>query len=229
MVRLILFDIDGTLIRTGGAGVKAFERTFASVFGLPDATRTVKFAGRTDTSIVRECFTQHQIPCTPENFAKFFEMYPFWLDQFLSQLEGGVCEGVADFMEGVRKLPEPPVFGLLTGNIRVGAEIKLRHYGLWQHFRTGAFGDDDERRDCIAGIAKQRGSFFFGRDLAGDEVLVIGDTPHDITCGRSIGAKIIAVGTGGATLEELAPHHAHWTVPDLRELSAAECCGFADK
>jgi phosphoglycolate phosphatase len=225
MVRLVLFDIDGTLIRTGGAGVKAFERTFATVFDLPNATREVKFAGRTDLSIVRECFTRHQVPCTKENFETFFEAYPFWLDHLLRQLEGAVCEGIRSFLEDLAALNERPVIGLLTGNVRIGAELKLRHYGLWQHFRTGAFGDDHEDRNCIADIARQRGGFFFGRDLSGDEVLVIGDTPHDVACGKSIGAKVIAVGTGGATLDELRPHKADWTVPDLSHLCAAECCG----
>jgi phosphoglycolate phosphatase len=224
MVRLVLFDIDGTLIRTGGAGVKAFERTFATAFNLPDATRTIKFAGRTDTSLVRECFQQHQIPCTEENFGKFFEIYPFWLDHFLGNLPGGVCEGVSEFIAQLKALREPPLLGLLTGNVRVGAEIKLRHYGLWQHFRTGAFGDDHEERNCIAGVAKKRATFFFGRDLTGDEILVIGDTHHDVACGKSIGAKVIAVGTGGCTLEDLWSHQADWTVPDLTHLKAEQCC-----
>src|SRR5436190_8159192 len=124
MVRLVLFDIDGTLIRTGGAGVKAFERTFATAFNLPEATRTIKFAGRTDTSLVRECFQQHQIPCTPENFDKFFASYPFWLDDLLRRLPGGVCEGVCQFIDGLMKMAEAPLLGLLTGNVRIGAELK---------------------------------------------------------------------------------------------------------
>src|SRR6185295_18221916 len=101
------------------------------------------------------------------------------------------------------------------GNVRIGAELKLRHYELWQHFRTGAFGDDHEDRNCIADIAKKRGTLFFGRDLAGEEILVLGDTNHDVACGKSIGAKVIAVATGGCSLEELKGHGADWTVPDL--------------
>ena len=95
------------------------------------------------------------------------------------------------------------MLGLLTGNIRLGAEIKLRHFNLWDAFQTGAFADDHEERDQIAAVARQRGSRILGTELRGDEVVVIGDTPLDIRCARAIGAKALAVATGGAKLAEL--------------------------
>lgn len=226
MIRLALFDIDGTLIRTGGAGVQAFARTFAIVFGVEDATRGIKFAGRTDTSLVRQCFRMHGIQERAANFRKFFETYVFLLEHQLAQTKGGPCFGVVEFLEGLRALPAPPVVGLLTGNIRLGAEIKLRHFGLWEFFQTGAFGDDHEDRNQLAAIARQRGAGLLGDGLAGSEILVVGDTPLDVACANAINARMLAVGTGGSDCEALraCSPTPTWVVNDLRELCAHEVC-----
>ena len=220
IVKLVLFDIDGTLIRTGGAGVKAFEETFKSVFGIPEATRTLKFAGRTDTSLVREGFVLHGIEPTAQNFEKFFNAYPQLLEQLLRQLPGAVCEGVNSFIAGIDGFSPPPALGLLTGNIRRGAELKLTHYGLWQHFPFGGFGDDHEDRNCIATVAKERGERMLGQELRGEEIVVIGDTPLDVACAKSIGAKVIAVGTGNYTAAELQKSEPTWAVDHLGRLDA---------
>src|SRR6478672_13289076 len=158
MVRLVLFDIDGTLIRTGGAGVKAFAKVFQTEFGAVDGFEKLKFAGRTDISLVREFFTYHNIPATPQNFERFFAKYVFWLDHTLNESVTEVCEGVEDFISRVQSLAEPPLLGLLTGNIRLGAEIKLRRVSLWDTFETGGFADDHEQQDKIAAIARERGA-----------------------------------------------------------------------
>src|SRR5262252_3074188 len=121
MVRLVLFDIDGTLIHTGGAGVKAFAKVFATEFGAIDGFERLKFAGRTDVSLVREFFGFHGIPVTAENLARFFERYVFWLDHILRESKTTLCPGVVDFIQKLQTLPEPPLLGLLTGNIRLGA------------------------------------------------------------------------------------------------------------
>ena len=225
MVRLVLFDIDGTLVHTGGAGVKAFAKVFDTEFGARDGFEKLKFAGRTDPSLVREFFSVHQIPATPENFERFFARYVFWLDHILQGSQTRLCPGVGDFIRGLQALPQPPRLGLLTGNIRLGAEIKLRHFNLWEVFETGGFADDHEERDSIAAIARQRGCDLLGENLAGDEVLVIGDTPFDIRCGRAIGARVLAVATGGHRLEELEAHSPDWAVPDLTALSPAHAVG----
>lgn len=222
MIRLVLFDIDGTLIRTGGAGVKAFAKVFATEFNAVDGFERLKFAGRTDVSLVREFFGFHNIPATPENFKRFFERYVFWLDHIIKESGGGVCEGVLDFIRVLNALPGRPALGLLTGNIRLGAEIKLRRFDLWDTFQTGAFADDHEDRAQIAAIAKDRGSRILNRSLRPDEVLVVGDTPLDIRCARAIGAKILAVATGGSTLPELKEHAPDWAVENLLEVDAAQ-------
>jgi phosphoglycolate phosphatase len=113
----------------------------------------------------------------------------------------------------------------LTGNIRLGAEIKLRHFDLWKEFETGAFADDNEDRDLIAAAARERGRCILGSNLRDDEILVIGDTPFDIRCGRAINAKVLAVATGGATLEELKRHQPDWAVEDLRRVGPSEVVG----
>jgi phosphoglycolate phosphatase-like HAD superfamily hydrolase len=222
MVRLILFDIDGTLIRTGGAGVKAFAEVFRMEFGASDGFERLKFAGRTDISLVREFFGFHNIPPSPENFERFFREYVECLKGIITDSKTEVCQGIHDFISAAKEMPEPPVLGLLTGNIRAGAQIKLQRVRLWDTFQTGAFADDHEERDHIAAIARQRGEQALNRELLHDEVLVIGDTPLDIKCGRAINAKVLAVATGGAELDVLKSHQPDWAIPDLTQIDARE-------
>jgi phosphoglycolate phosphatase len=224
MAQAVFFDIDGTLIRTGGAGVKAFAHAGKTAFGVADGTRSMKFAGRTDIGLVREFFQIHRIEASPDNFRRFLDSYVFWLDHLLPQCRGGVCPGVLPLIHELRARENPPLIGLLTGNIRLGAEIKLRHYDLWETFETGGFADDHEDRDQIAHAAKERASRQLNRPLRGEEIIVIGDTPHDVRCGRAIGAKVVAVATGGATLAEIQATQPDWAVADLREVTVEELC-----
>ena len=225
MIRLVLFDIDGTLIHTSGAGEKAFARVFANLFGISNGTEKLKFAGRTDVAILRELFVRNAIEPSPENLAHFFDAYVFMLDHMLQALPGGAHPGVWHWLNELRALPHRPVVGLLTGNIRLGAEIKLRRFDLWEHFQTGAFADDSADRNEIAALAKQRGEALLGEKLRGDEVLVIGDTPNDITCARSIGARVLAVATGSCQPKDLLPLQPDWAVDNLEKISAREICG----
>jgi phosphoglycolate phosphatase-like HAD superfamily hydrolase len=146
----------------------------------------------------------------------------FWLDHILRESQTAVCAGVREFIQGLQALAPPPLLGLLTGNIRLGAEIKLRHFRLWDVFATGAFADDHEERSQIAAIARGRGAKLLKEDLKDDQVLVIGDTPLDIACARAINAKVLAVATGGASLEELQRHQPDWAVADLRAVTPKE-------
>jgi phosphoglycolate phosphatase len=222
VIKLVLFDVDGTLIQTRGAGVKAFERTLDSEFKIAQGTQGVQFAGRTDPSIVRELFQRHDISPSADNFRRFFELYVFWLDYLLSRSLGGICVGVWNFIHELARQPHAPLLGLLTGNIRLGAEIKLRHFQLWDYFVIGAFGDDGEDRKQLAEVARQRGSQWLEEPLEGSQIVVVGDTPLDIDCCEAIQAKMLAVATGGANLDTLKQRNPRWAVHDLGQLSAEE-------
>jgi phosphoglycolate phosphatase len=226
MVRLVLFDIDGTLVRTGGAGMKAFARAFDEQFGMADGTERLKFAGRTDVSLVREFFSHNRIEPSQSNFDRFFASYIHWLEKLILECNGEVCPGVKETIAVLESAPRPVGVGLLTGNIRRGAEIKLTHYKLWHEFKFGGFADDHEERDCIAEIAARRGGEHLKEPLGGDQVLVIGDTPLDIRCARAIGAKVLAVATGGAPLDELERHEPDWAAADLNGVDLPALCGW---
>jgi phosphoglycolate phosphatase len=224
MIRLVLFDIDGTLVHTGHAGTQAFKKTFATEFNLHHGAEKMKFAGRTDVSLVREFFKMHGLPETPGHFAQFFARYVFWLDHILAHSDGKICHGVHKFIRDLQALPKPPALGLLTGNIQLGAELKLRRFGLWNIFQFGGFADDNEDRNQIAAAAFERGRRVMGNNLRAEEIVVVGDTPFDIRCGKFIGAKVLAVATGVATLGELKTQKPDWAVEDLTRISAREIC-----
>jgi phosphoglycolate phosphatase-like HAD superfamily hydrolase len=221
---LVLFDIDGTLVNTGGVGKNAFAYTFATTFEARDGANKISFAGRTDPSLVREMFGIHRIPATAENFKKFFDHYVFCLDHLIQSAGGDTCPGVREFIRDLTLLPDPPMIGLLTGNIRLGAEIKLRRYGLWDLFETGGFADDHEDRNHIAAAAFERGRRVLGKGLQPKDVVVVGDTPFDIRCAEFIGARILAVATGGSKYHELQPLAPNWLVKDLTHIAAREIC-----
>ena len=224
MVRLVLFDIDGTLIQSGGAGEKSFARVCATEFDVPNGTQNLHFAGRTDPSIVRDFFQNHQIDPSPENFQRFFDRYVFQLDHLLGQLAGRVLPGVPEMIRRLRALPRPPALGLLTGNIRLGARIKLSHYGLWEEFVTGGFGDDHEDRNQIAAVAQERGRQLLKQKLPGEQIVVIGDTPRDIECAKAIQARSLAVATGGYSRAQLIEPQPTWAVATLAGVDAEEIC-----
>ncbi len=224
MIRLVLFDIDGTLIHTGGAGVKAFDHAFWTEFQLPGAADRLSFAGRTDTGLAREFFRMNGRDPSEADLRRFYGRYLLTLEQFLERAEGGIFPGVETWLKELRSLPAPPAVGLLTGNLRAGAELKLRRYRLWEHFALGGFADDHENRDHIAHAARDRGSRHLRRELLGEEILVIGDTPLDIQCARAIGARALAVATGSSTTDKLMEHKPDWAVKTLADLSARDVC-----
>jgi phosphoglycolate phosphatase len=226
-VYAILFDIDGTLVSTGGAGQLAFAETFAAEFGVEELSGKVPFAGRSDRAIASDLMRLHGVDPHEENWRRFRAGYLDRLPSALERRQGRVLPGVTELLSEIASAGHPLV-GLLTGNIREGADHKLKYYGLAEHFSFGGFGDTSHDRCDIAAAALAEArrvalaDFASASDLEVCELagaMVIGDTVHDISCARSIGAYAVAVPTGGATRDELAA-----AKPDLllESLSDAE-------
>lgn len=219
----VLFDIDGTLIQTGGAGQLAFAETFAVEFGVPEISAAVKFAGRSDRAIALELLEVHGLEPSDENWRRFRSTYVRHLPDALRRRPGRVLPGVIELLDGLASLPYSAV-GLLTGNIRAGAAKKLAHYGLADRFAFGGFGDDASDRNVIAATALEEATRHAaqrnGRHApALFGAMVIGDTEHDIRCARSIGAVAVAVPTGGASREALAAERPDVLVDSLADSS----------
>jgi phosphoglycolate phosphatase len=216
-MRVILFDIDGTLVRTGGAGKAAMEDALRATFAVREVLDTVPYSGRTDRAIARDLLRVHGIPYTAANERTLREAYLAQLPATLGRYPGLVCPGVAELVAELAACPNT-LLGLLTGNVRAGAAAKLGHYGLWQHFACGGFGDDHYDRDDVARAAVASARQVAGRDFDPRAVWVVGDTPLDVSCARAVGANAVAVATGWHPLEELtacAPDHVFADLSDL--------------
>jgi phosphoglycolate phosphatase len=217
---LLLFDIDGTLITSGGAGERALRLGFHDRFGVDDDLQTVEIAGRTDSGIARRMLHAHGLPETPENITGFVDSY---LNRLAEQLplsrSGGLLPGIIPLLDALKSRPEM-VLALLTGNVERGAELKLTHYGVWNYFEFGAFADDHHDRNELGPFAQHRASAKHGAEIPPERIFVLGDTPHDIACARAIGAKAIGIATGKFTREELAACQPDFVFSDLSDLPA---------
>lgn len=202
IMHVLLFDIDGTLLNTGGAGQQAMEQALAEAFGVTRPTEGISAAGRTDRAIIRDLFAFHDIEETVEIWESFQATYLKHLAQVLPQLDGRVLPGVEPLLESLAERSDV-VLGLLTGNLARGAELKLRHYDLYHYFVGGGFGDEHHDRDDVARAARRVIEEHRNSDIDDDRLWVIGDTPHDVRCGRAIGARVAAVATGSFSLDEL--------------------------
>src|SRR6202795_116128 len=203
--RLLLFDIDGTLIHSGGAGVYALKLTLAERFGIADDLDNIEIAGMTDSGIVVSILKKHRIPTTNENISAFLDSYVHFLSLELPRRDGKLLPGVVELLEKLKPRPHV-VLALLTGNISRGAQLKLEHYGVWHFFEFGAFADDHHDRNQLGPFARARAREKHGREFSGSEIDVIGDTPRDIECGKTLGARTVAVATGSCSREKLAEH-----------------------
>ena len=216
---LLLWDIDGTLIASGGAGMHALRTGLRAAFGIEGPLDDIDFAGRTDRWIVRRIFEKFSVPHTEENFARCIDGYIAALPAALANPRARVLPGVRELL-AVIATRDSLAQGLLTGNLRRGAHAKLSHHGLWDFFPFGAFADDGETRNDLSPHALRRAREHTGVSFAPERVWVIGDTPYDIECGRAIGARTLAVATGGHTLQQLAAYAPDALLPDLADHAA---------
>lgn len=217
--KLILFDIDGTIITSGGAGERALRAGLKEQFGIDDDLKTIEIAGRTDSGIVRQLCRKFGLEESPETFTKFYDGYLHHLADLLPKMNGRLLPGIVPLLGTLKSRPDM-VLGLLTGNLERGAELKLRHYDVWHYFEFGAFADDHHDRNELGRFACSRALARHGFEFAPERIYVLGDTPHDITCARAFGAKAIAIATGGFTRDQLAEHSPDYLFDDLADLDA---------
>jgi phosphoglycolate phosphatase len=215
---ICLFDIDGTLLSSGGAGKAAMEAALVTEFGTARSTDGVPFAGRTDRAILRDLFQVHQIEESAHNCQRFLAAYLQHLPTCLTDHQGKVLPGIAALLECLHERRDVAV-GLLTGNVRDGARLKLGHYGLYHHFAFGGFGDHHLTRDDVAREALAAVRSHLKEPVESEQIWVVGDTPLDVRCARSIGARAVAVATGWHALDELAAEQPDLLLADLSDAS----------
>ena len=217
--KLLLFDIDGTLLTSGGAGERALRLGFRDRFGIDDDLSSIEIAGRTDSGIVREMLAAHRLPATPENIAAFLDGYLHHLAEEIPRTPGRLLPGILPLLDALQPRADI-VLALLTGNLARGAEIKLRHYDVWHYFEFGAFADDHHDRNQLGPFAQARARAQRGIEFPPERIFVLGDTPHDIACARAIGAKAIAIATGKFSQADLAAQTPDFLFEDLGDLDA---------
>lgn len=215
-MHICLFDIDGTLLSSGGAGKAAMEAALHDRFGVPGDSGGIPFSGRTDRGIMRDLFHRHGVEESAENCRDFLEAYLAALPDFLARHPGKVYAGVAELLAHLHGRDDVWL-GLLTGNVREGARHKLRHYALLHFFRGGGYGDVHFHRDDVARAALAELRQHLGERAQPERIWVIGDTPLDVQCARAIGARVAAVGTGWHSLDELAASEPDLLFADLSD------------
>jgi phosphoglycolate phosphatase-like HAD superfamily hydrolase len=225
-MHICFLDIDGTLVSTAGAGQAAFAVTLEKDFGITGVTTSgVAFAGRSDRAIALDLFALYGIDPTPEVWSKFNVGYIKRLEEVLPTHDGCVLPGVVPLLEMLAARGDIAT-GLLTGNVREAARRKLQHYGLWDWFAFGGFGDEHTERCDIAAMALAAARSHLNGDSPknGDtrhgQMVVIGDTLNDISCGRSIGARCVAVPTGKTSAATLRSGNPDVLVDTLEESAA---------
>lgn len=222
MPKVLLFDIDGTLVLTGRAGVRAMNRACEQVIGHSNALDGVAVAGRTDWIILHEALRAIGHEMDEDLFARLRDAYVTLLrEEILLPGEGvkAVLPGVAGLLDAL--CARPDVFlALLTGNFEEGARIKLEHFDLWRYFKCGAFGDDAADRNALVPFALDRARACGLDGIAPEDVFVVGDTPHDVACARAVGAMPVGVATGSFSVADLRGSGADIVFPDLGDAAA---------
>lgn len=220
MQRLVLFDIDGTLLSTQGHSVRAMKAAYAAVYGRDPSGIPYRMDGKTELQISYELMgltglDREQITA---GLPLFWRRYEEELHRHVTPERTRVLPGVAAAVDAIKRLPYM-LLGLLTGNCEPAARIKLRAARL-DGFAVGAYGTHHEDRSQLPPLAVERAERLSGRRFQGKEIVIIGDTPNDIQCGRALNVKAIAVATGRYSMAELAAHQPDYVLPDLADLPA---------
>ena len=216
MKKLFLFDLDGTLLNTGGAGSRALGRAFSDLYGIENSLNGIVLDGRTDPWIIREVFRRHGKQ-EKNDFQQLVEKYLLLLAQEVqSSLNFHVLPGIKQILKGLSEQADA-LIGLATGNIEQGAWIKLKRASLNPFFRLGGYGSDAEDRTKLIRIAVRRGEEMLKQSLGKEDVYVIGDTPRDIRSGNEAQTTTVAVATGRYSIEELCSYRPDNLFPDLSD------------
>ena len=213
---LLLWDIDGTLISSLGAGHAALCDAVKAVLGFDTHLEGIELAGRTDRWIFRQILAAFQVPHTPETVAALEEAYLAALPARLRERRIYLLPGVFERLQEASRHPSI-IQGLLTGNLVRGAKIKLAGHGVWDWLPFGAFADDSENRNDLVPLGMERASLRCGHPLNPARVWIIGDTPLDVACGKHSGVRTLAVATGKYSLETLAATSPCVLLPDLSD------------
>lgn len=214
---VLLFDIDGTLVSTGGAGRRSMEHAFTRLYATAAPVQSFSFAGMTDRAIVRAGLRAAGVPDHDDAIDELLALYLAQLAEELPRTAGfRVMPGAADLLAGLAGEPNVAI-GLGTGNVRAGAFAKLARGGIDVHFAFGGFGCDAEERTELIRAGARRGAEALGVVLEACRVVVIGDTPRDVAAAKGIGAACVGVGTGGVPPADLRGHGAEWAFDTLEE------------
>ena len=213
---LFLFDIDGTLIRSAGAGKNAMEQALEAVYGVKNSLRNIHMMGRTDPSILDEVILQYHLVDSEGKRERFRHFYYNLLEDEIKIERPGkrVCAGIESLLRILHQR-EDAMLGLLTGNWRQSGMIKLKHFGIDGFFEMGAFADDSSLRKELVPIAVARAEEISGQSISKEHVFVIGDTPLDIQGAKPSGVKTVAVATGIHTTDQLASENPDFLFEDF--------------
>ncbi|MEK6223914.1 MAG: HAD family hydrolase [Thermodesulfobacteriales bacterium] len=217
-MKLLLFDIDGTLLLTNGAGTRAVNRAFENIYGISEAMTKIDAAGKTDPIILKEIFKNElNRDYSHEEAKELYKLYIPFLEEETSASETTVMPGIPRLLENLSGR-EDMVLGVATGNIEQGAWIKLKSAGLDHHFKFGGFGSDSHLREHLIIKAKERAIDHVDNGIDIQKTFVIGDTPYDINHGRAAGAVTVGVATGSYSRAELEEHSPDHLFDDLNNL-----------
>ena len=219
--KILLFDIDGTLLLSGKAGYRALTRTFEELFGVARGFDDILVAGMTDDIILTAALERAGVTADLETRARFHTRY---CDLFADEIRSpgprkGLMLGVVALLETLSRYDDVRC-GLVTGNFARPAQIKLEHFELWRFFHFGAYGDDAPGRDELVPIAVERARRDGVTVESAGDVVVIGDTPLDVQCAAAAGARSVAVATGSYDEAALWRTGAHAVLADLSDASA---------